>query len=343
MEYKNNEEEADLGSVFSVIGKGIANLANFIGGIFKGLFHFLMISLLFVKQNMIKLGIAFVLGAGLGLIIELNEENQFGSNLLVQTNFNSARQLYSNIDYYNNLVKQQKTPLLAEIFNISEEEALSLKEFTILPIKNGNDIITTYDELLLSVDSLTVKSYSFADFKRAFTKFNYKVHDIEVKSTKNNVFHKLDEVIIAAIVENNYFNKLKELTNENLNRTDNLLRRNLAQTDSLHQVYKAVLLEKAKHGSQGTTIEMGGKEQQAAELELFKTTLKLNKELKTVSKEKTEKSEVVNIISNFQPVGYEIKGVYENRSVQLALLFLVAMIGYLLLLKLNRYLDTYKQ
>ncbi|RBW59596.1 hypothetical protein DS884_07630 [Tenacibaculum sp. E3R01] len=341
MANNKNEEEVDLGSLFVIIGKGISNFFNFIGSVFSGLFHFFILILLFFKKNYIKLGIAIVIGAIAGLVIELKEENKFGSNLLVQTNFDSARQLYNNIEFYNNLVKQKNENLLAKTFNLNEEEAKSLKKFSIEPIENGNDIITTYDELILSIDTLTVKSYSFLDFKRTFTKYNYKVHNISVLSTKNDVFSKLDEVIISSIIENNYFNKLKELTNENLNRTDNLLRKNLAQTDSLHHIYKKVLLEEAKSSKQGTNIDLGSTRKNSKELDLFTTTLKLNKELKTISEEKSEKSEVVNIISNFQPIGYEIKGVSENRSVQLALLSLGLMILYLLLIKLNKYLENY--
>ncbi len=60
-------------------------------------------------------------------------------------------------------------------------------------------------------------------------------------------------------------------------------------------------------------------------------------------KEITEKSEIINVISNFQPIGYEIKGVSENRGVQFALASLVLMILYLLVLKLNVYLENYSQ
>ncbi|MGG8496006.1 hypothetical protein ACQY1Q_06295 [Tenacibaculum sp. TC6] len=343
MSNHKNEEEVDLGSLFVIIGKGISNFFRFIGNIFTSIFYFFVEILLFFKKNYKKLGIAIVIGAVAGFILEIKEESRYSSNLLVQTNFNSARQLYSNIDFYNNLVKQKDVSLLATIFHISKEEATSLKKFTIQPIVNGNDVITTYDELLLGIDTTTVKSYSFADFKRAFTKYNYKVHDIEVQSSRNDIFPKLDEIIISAITENSYFNKLRELTNENLNRTDQLLRKNLVQVDSLHNIYKKVLLEEAKSVNQGTNIDLGSSKKGSKELELFSTTLKLNKELKTVSEEKTEKSEIVNIVSNFQPIGHKIEGVSDNKSVQLALASLVLMILYLLFIKLNIYLENYSK
>ncbi|CAM1360281.1 hypothetical protein [Tenacibaculum xiamenense] len=340
--YKN-EEEVDLGSLFLIIGRGFSKLFNFIGKIFTSIFYFFIEILLFFKKNFKKLGIAFVIGAIIGLIIELNEEDRYSSNLLVQTNFNSARQLYSNVDFYNNLVKQKKANVLSEIFKISLEEAKSLKKFRVNPIINGNDVITTYDDLILQIDTATVRSYPFSEFKRTFTKYNYKVHDIEVQSSKQDVFSKLDEIIISSITENKYFNKLKELTNENLNRTDALLRKNLIQADSLHKIYKRVLLEEAKVASQGTNIDLGNSQKNNKELELFSTTLNINQELKSVSEEKTEKSEIINVVSNFQTIGHKIQGVSQNKAFQLALLSLSLMIFYLLLIKLNKYLESYSR
>lgn len=339
----NNEEEVDLGSLFILIGRGFSNLFNFIASLFKQLFHFLITILLFLKKNAIKLSIAAIIGGIAGAVLELKTEKHFGSDLHVQTNFESARQLYNNILFYNDLVKQKNHNLLAETFRISNDEAKSLKKFSINPVKNTNDIITSYDDLILTIDTLTVKSLSFYDFKRAFTKFNYKVHVVQVQATKNNVFSKLDDVIISSITENKYFNKLKELNNENLNRTDLILRKNLAQTDSLHNVYKQVLLEEAKKTNSGTTIDLGTKQQGSSrEIELFEATRDLNKELKKVSDDMAEKSEIINIISNFQPIGYEIKGISNNKVVQLGLAAMLLTILGLLLIQLNTYLNNYK-
>jgi hypothetical protein len=210
------------------------------------------------------------------------------------------------------------------------------------PIQTDNDIVEAYDELILSIDTMTVKSYSFAQFKRAFTEFDYKVHQVHVEATNNKVFAKLDDVIIASIVENDYYNRVKTITRENLYRTDSLLRKNLDQVDSLRQVYMQVMLEEAKKQSTGTQIDMGGSGKTTKELELFQTNRMLNRDLKDVSEDISDKSEVINVISNFQPVGYEIRGLSKNSIVIFAALAFIAMIGIILLLKLNKFLESYK-
>jgi hypothetical protein len=342
-ESHSKEEEIELGSLFIIIGKGFSNLFRFIGNIFKGIFHFLILILLFIKGNFIKLAIATVIGAVAGIFLELKKEATYGTDLQVQPNFKSSRQLYNTVNYYNDLVKQKDTISLARVFKISVSEAAVLKNFQIYPIKNGNDLLTSYNDLILSVDTLTAKSYSFANFKNTFTDFDYKTHNIHVIATKNDIFSKLDEVIISSVVDNKFFNKVKTLTNENLNRTDSLLRENLSQLDSLRKVYMTVLIEESKKQNTGTSIDLGGAKKTTKELEVFETNRQINKDLKTISKEKSEKSEVLNVISNFQPTGYEIKGIDKNYGFLAAGFGFSLMIFFLLLRRLNRYLNNYKK
>lgn len=340
-ESQSKEEEIELGSLFIIIGKGFSNLFRFIGKILKEIFHFFILILLFIKGNFIKLVIATVIGAVAGLFLEFKKEATYGADLQVQPNFKSSRQLYNNVNYYNDLVKQKDTASLAKVFKISETEAATLKNFEIYPIKNGNDLLTSYDDLILSVDTLTAKSYSFVNFKNTFTDFDYKIHNIHVIATKNNVFSKLDEVIISSIVDNKFFNKVKKLTNENLNRTDSLLRENLSQIDSLRRVYMTVLIEESKKQNSGTNIDLGGVNKTTKELELFETNRKINKDLRDIVEDKSEKSEVLNVISNFQPTGYEIKGIDKNYGFLGVGLALTLMILFLLFKQLNNYLNNY--
>ena len=340
---KNNEEEVDLGSLFVIIGKGFSKFFNFIGNIFKSLFHGIVTSLIFLKQNSIKIGIAGAIGLVAGVFWEVKTPTTYGSDLLLEPNFKSTRQLYNNINYYNDLVKQKDTVTLQKAFNLDKESAASLKKFEVIPLKIDSDLIDAYNDLILVVDTLTIKSYEYKDFKAAFTDFDYKVHKVTVIAEKNNVFDKLDDVIISSVVNNKYFNRLKVLNNENLNRTDSLYRENLTQIDSLRQVYMLVMLEEAKKLTTGTSIDLGGEKRTTKELELFETNRKINFDLKKIAKEKSQKYEVINVISNFQPIGYEIKGVTKNKGFLLGLAGAGFMIIFLLLLKVNTFLENYKK
>lgn len=340
---QQKEEEVDLGSLFQIIGKGFVKLFNFIGSILKEVFHILILTLIFIRSHLLKFVIAAVLGGGAGLYLELNTDTKYESVMLLKPNFNSTRQLYNNISYYNDLIKQKDTFLLKKTFNISIEESISLKKFEITPIRNENDIITLYDDLILEVDTLTAKSYSFDLFKKSFTEFDYKTHKISVQSTNNKIFPKLENTIISSIVENEYYKKQKALNNESLNRTDSILRKDLIQVDSLRNVYMRVMLEEAKKTSQGTRIDLGGQIKTTKEIELFKTNSEINKNIIDISEEKAEKSEILNVISNFQPVGYKVGGLENNLIFLFASFGVILVLIFLLLKNLNSYLNTYKQ
>jgi hypothetical protein len=339
----NNEEEVDLGSLFVMIGKGFSKFFNFIGDIFKGFFHFLVIILIFLKENSIKIGIAGFLGLIAGVFLEVKTPKKFESEMLLQPNFESTRQLYNNVNYYNDLVKQKDTISLQKIFNLDKKIAGSLQAFEIAPIITDRDIINTYNNLILSVDTLTIKSYDYAAFKNSFTIYDYKLHKLTVTAKENDVFEKLGDVLISSVVNNNYFKRLKKLTNESLNRTDSLYRQNLTQVDSLRKVYVEVMVAEAKKQTAGTNIDLGGEKSTTKELELFETNRKINADLRGVASQKATSYEVINILSSFQPIGTEIKGVTKNYAFLLTILGAGFMILFLLVRQLNNYLNNYKK
>jgi len=117
-----NEEEVDLGSLFVTIGKGFKNFFNFIGSIFKGIFHFLIITLLFFKEHLLKIIVAGLLGFIFGAYLDYNKGVIYESKMLVKPNFDSTKQLYANILFYNDLVNQKEYNLLMETFQINQQE-----------------------------------------------------------------------------------------------------------------------------------------------------------------------------------------------------------------------------
>ena len=93
-------------------------------------------------------------------------------------------------------------------FKISSSEAESLRGFSIEPILNENDIISGYNKLVLSVDTLAIKDYPILEFKKTFTDYDYELHEIKITSTQNKIFKKLDSVILSSITNNDFFKKI---------------------------------------------------------------------------------------------------------------------------------------
>lgn len=339
----NNEEEVDLGSLFRIIAKGFSAIFNFIVSVLKGLFHSIIMILIFFRKHALKILIVGAVGAGIGYFMDMNKETVYESKMLVKPNFKSSKQLYSNIHFYNDLVGQKEYELLQSTFKISEEEAKSLKGFSISPIKNENDIINGYDNLISTVDTLSIKSYKIKEFKEAFTDFDYEIHEIKIKSTQNKIFTKFDEVILSSVVNNTYFKKLRESENVNLNRSFDLYKNDLKEADTLRKVYMKALIEESKKPTPGTSIDMGSRSSTNKEIELFRTSRTINDYLSRITQDKAKKSEVINVISSFQAVGTKSGGLRDSKTFVFFALGVLGIISLLLLRELNTFLNNYKE
>jgi hypothetical protein len=336
-----NSEEVDLGSLFKVIGKGFKNLFNAIGNFFKTVFHYLILFLLFLRNNAIKLTIAAFIGAVIGLYLDLTKPPLYSSTMIVEPNFNSTQQLYKDINYYHELVKQKNTVLLSEAFNISTEEASKLKGFYIEPIKNENEKFELFDEFIKKADTSVAKSITIKEFKRGFSDFNYKYHEIKVRSLNSLIFDNLSALIISSIENNTYFKNQKTISGQNLLQNEKVLMKSLDEIDTLRKIYNQVLITEAKKTETGTSIILAQGIKKTEEVKLFQESLKLNEELIINNKEKAESTEILNIVSTFSKLGVKERTIYKKYTFQLAGLFLGLMLIFILGKQLNSYLLRY--
>lgn len=340
---QNNQEEVDLGSLFKIIGRAFSRLLNFIVTIFIGLFDFLIAILLFFRKHALKIVIVGVVGGVTGYILDYGKEIIYKSSMLVKPNFNSTKQLYSNIQFYDDLVGQKEYDILMKTFNITLEEAESLQGFSIEPVKSEYDIINAYNGLILSVDTLSIRSFKTEEFKKAFTDYDYEVHEIKILSAQSKIFTKFDDVILSSIVNNEYFKKLKDSEKANLDRSYVLYENDLKEADTLRKVYMKALLEESKKPTPGTTIDMGSGNNSNREIELFKTSRTINSYLTKITDDRAKKSEVINVISSFQAVGTKSGGIRSSKTFMYFAFGVLAAILFLLLRELNTFLNNYKK
>jgi len=333
--------EVDLGSLFKIIGEGFRNFFNFIGKVFKGILHSLILALVFIRNNAFKLGLALFIGAALGLYLDLTQPKQFSSTMIVEPNFKSTQQLYKNINYYHELVKQRDSILLAKTLNISVNEASKLKGFYIDPIINENEKYELFDSFSQEIDSALVKYINLKEFKKAFTKYDYKYHQIEVKSLNSTIFEKLSIPIISSVENNSYFKNQKKINDENLLQNERVLKKSLREVDTLRKIYNEVLITEANKQNTGTAITLAQGVKKTNEIELFKESLELNEELIDNNKEKAETTEIVNVVSTFSKIGVKERSILKKWTFVLGVSLGLVMLIVILLIRLNSYLKNY--
>ncbi|MEC7263632.1 MAG: hypothetical protein VXW38_07815 [Bacteroidota bacterium] len=341
---QNSSDEIDLGQLFQMIGRGFQKFFNFIGSIFKGIFHVIILFLLFLQKNIIVIGCALVLGGIGGYILDTIFPEKYISKMVVEPNFNSVQQLYNNISFYNDLAKAQDSVALATALNITEHEAASIKEVFADSYSDENQKIKLFDEFVRELDTTTIKTIDFENYLKNFNSLDARFHQISLISTDNRVAKKTQPAILGSISVNGYFRLQKRINDENLALQDSIYRQQLVEIDSLQSLYRTVLVKEAEKPMQGTSINMAENgESQNRELALVQERDVLKQRLVELNKERANKSTIVNVISDFPTRGVEQKGILKSYKFKLPMALLGLVIFVLALLELNKYLKTYKK
>lgn len=242
-----SSEEVDLGQLFNSIGKAFDRLFRFIGSIFKGFYHVILISLIhFFKRKYWYLA-ALIVGLISGFILDANSEKLYGANMFIETNFGSARQVYENIKYLNQIaVEKQDSEELSEIFGITQKEASTLKGFYIEPDVDMETKVKMFSNNYSQLDSLTKLAYTFNEFEKELNSYNFSSHKIEVVSTDITIYSKLRNEFVKIISNNPYLDNIKTVNSSNLKKMNKALLEKISKSDSLALGYLQMRINESK-------------------------------------------------------------------------------------------------
>lgn len=337
-----DSDEIDLGQLFQLIGRGFQKLFDFIASIFKGIFHLIILFLLFVQKNFIILTLAVVIGAIGGYVLDMAGAERYISKMVVEPNFNSVQQLYNNIDFYNDLAKAEDSIALADALKISTNEAASIKEIFVDSYSDENQKIKLFDEFVRELDTSTIKAIEFESYLNNFNSLDARFHQISLISTNNLVAKKVQPTIVESISANEYFKLQKGINDINLELQDSIINHQLSELDSLQNLYKTILVKEADKPMQGTNINLAENgESQNKELALVKEREILKNRLVALNQEKANKSSILNVISDFPNRGVKVKRFWSSYKFVLPLTFLGIVFFVLGSLSINKYLKVY--
>ncbi len=311
----NQDYEIDLGQVFGKIGKGIGSMFISIFDLAKFSFLQIVIFTLFLKKNALKLAIGTAIGLIFGIALQYYSslDKKYESSMTLSPNFGSTLQLYKSVEMFQSLIDLENYDALAQKLNISKEDAESLISFEVEPFLSNIEKVKAYQGFLSLADSITETKFPFDDYFENVSVIDYGYHIITVVSRKENVFKQLKDPILASIISNKYFARIKETSYKNLVSKKANLEVSKLNLDTLGDFYKELLIlnaQKETNGS-GTNIFMANQQAESnKELIVFNKYMNIDNEILDITRAITNEKRIVNVISSFNEFGSKIKNSY---------------------------------
>ncbi|MFL2586233.1 MAG: hypothetical protein ACJ0P7_01585 [Flavobacteriaceae bacterium] len=327
---KTDTEEIDLGVLFNSIGKGISKLIAAIGSVIVFLLNTALTAAIFVRKHTKSFAVACVIGLSGGIVLDIITPEEYIGSATLEPHFESARQLYSNIKYLDDLANQNDSIQLAAFFNISPSDASKISSFEIAPFYNENNLLKQYNDYVLDLDSLVAAEITFSDYQKQLDGFERKIHTLTVKSSKQDIFGSLLAPLLKSVSDVGYFKDQQINKLSNLELSDSVTQVSIVQTDSLLSIFEEVrIVEANKEFSNGTNLYMSEKAEDNAEILLLNRKIELTEQLEEIRTEKIKARNVVDVIAAFPEVGYLDKSIWKNKKLQgLILGFLLISLFY---------------
>lgn len=343
----NTSEEIDIIQFFSYIGRGFRNFFRGIGRFFAAIFHVIILLLILIQKNIFYFIGALVLGIIAGMILENIKQPVYTAKMIVEPNYESSKQLYNQIDFFNELAVSNDSVMLARVMGITPHEASSVKSIEIEPLVDEKQKLELYDRFIKQLDTLTQKSFDYQTFASNFNDYDALYHTITVNTVNNSkVAGKMKDSILASVSGTTYFSKQKEVMQHNIVLRDSLYKKQLNDIDSLQKSYQVALVAAAKNPAAPSTsinVKEGNMMEDRREGDLLKKMDEIRGNIVANNESVVKKLPIVNVVSEFPVKAIQKRSLSGNLKVLLPLVFMTLVLLLLLLLKLNVYLKNYSE
>jgi hypothetical protein len=348
-ETTHRDADADLSLFLYKSGRSVKQFLLWIGRSIGRLGDLLLLLLLFLIRNILWLLIGLVLGLSYGFY-KLSKGSTYNSEMVVQANFNSSRELFSTVDYFNALISSHQVKDLSKIFELTPAEAEQLSEFSVEPVNSELITAQMYKEEFilpnrngkLRLDTFWTRTIKYEDFKESLTKFDYPLYSITAVTTNPTIFGKLGAGILNHVNKNELLSSVREKQSMSNADKEKLLVASIINLDSLRKAYNERLVkgEPVTPGGNQMTVLDGTTEPQTPELDLYDKMLELQEELKSSRRRTATENNIIAVFSPFSPLGEKVS--FIDSVVYLGLYGFLLALGILILIALYKSLVTFE-
>ncbi len=253
-------EEINLMDLFESIGRLFKKLREGLIVFFSALLHVLVVIPYFYIKKYRKLvyifvGLAFIMG----LIVDGFKSEMYSSEILITPNYDSGKELYTQIEYLNSLIDQEKIEELASVLGVDTVISKSYKEFKIDPNYNERIFMRHFAEFSTLVDtSLIMPEYEA--FKSSFKNhpFDFPQQKLEVIASRPEAFKPLNNYFKNLFNDNELFNERRDNKLMILKRELEDVDKSIAELDSLRKAVNTALTNTGNGQIPGGNIILNG-------------------------------------------------------------------------------------
>lgn len=301
--------------IFNSIGRAISTIGIYISRIIS-----------FFLTNFKKLVLVAIIGGILGFLSFYIAPKQYASDLVVKMNIDARAQLFSDVNYFNSLVKRDQSDRLANLLNLTESEAKSITAFEVLPFSSLRERIEYVDKIYRNLDTSYQKLISVDDIldEEDYSYSNKFI--IIVKSEDEFVFEKIETPFLKYIERVPELHQMRESQLKILENERAILTNEMESLDTLKKITNLVMLEQAKAKSKsntGTTITMGqnGENSNINPLDVYAKVVDYSKQISIIDTEIENYNQCYIIFSHFNTIGDRIGFGKIARSLLFAITF----------------------
>ncbi|PWH83893.1 hypothetical protein DIS18_04890 [Algibacter marinivivus] len=345
-------EEVDLGQLFKLIGRMFDNFFKFCGKILYKLFLAFVWCVFFAKTHIITIIVAAIIGFCIGFTKEKLSKPIFKSSIIIKQNYDTGKALNNTIDYYNNLILASDSLALNKKLGIDSKDVNGISGFNMETVLSENQQRKLYYDYIKEVDSVFILETDFETFLENSNNYDFEEQKITILANSNRDFSGVLRRIIKNVESIPYFKLEKQKDSLEIIIRERAVLESLKESDSLRKTYQRVLESKLNQqplsGSQtSVTIDNTKDNNETKEFELFNSNLVLRKELALIGRQKSDKANIIDIISIEQSEGIldisvSFFGRKTTKKVVYSILFAFLAVAFLSIREFIRFLDKYK-
>lgn len=342
-------EEVDLAKLFKLVGHVITNFFSFVGRCFNKFFFALVWFVFFIKKHSVKILIAGALGGVYGVYKEKTSDPIYKSHIIVKQNYKIGEDLYSSINYFNDLLVQKDTSQLGNVLGIGATQASLILHFDIESVVSENARLKEFNDYLKTLDTAVASKVSYEDFLVRYNESNYQFQKITITAREKNNFNLVFGKIVDFSNTNPYYVREQAKDLAELKRKEEAISQALANSQALQNTYMRVLEKpiSSKGTEIGITLEGSGNKTNTNEYDLYLNDIQLRRDLVEIEREKADQEKIVEIISGKKDSGYfynskNLLGRSVSPKVYYGLCFMVATFFVVVVWQVFNFLEQYK-